>query len=90
MREQKLTMVDHEAMALMPDEQWFSPTGLSYKVRSPYARCQRLERMGRLMSKVVGEPPYNLSTLFWKFSDLELSIAARAAQHSDAAKEGKT
>ena len=46
----KITEADKEVMALLPDG-WFYPEhDADYRIRSPRARCQRLEKLGLLES----------------------------------------
>lgn len=43
---------------------WFHPDALPFVVKNAKARCQRLEQMGKLESRVVGPDLLHLTTEF--------------------------
>ena len=51
-----LTRADKAAIERIPDG-WFNALNLSYMVRAKEFRCGRLEKMGILESRIVGEYP---------------------------------
>lgn len=51
------TKADMEALARLPQEGWFDIRAVSYMVRNPRYRCDRLVEKGLLESRVVGTYP---------------------------------
>ncbi len=58
------TRADAYALSQMPTNpnRWFHPDELHHAIKNRTARCQRLEKMGRLESRVEGEDLHNLRT----------------------------
>lgn len=61
-----LTRADKDALARMPDNDWFGIDDLSFMIRNPRWRCDRLTAAGYLKSKVIGEYPNELKTVYRK------------------------
>jgi hypothetical protein len=55
-KKKAITDADRYALTKMP-EGWFKPGDLPYLVRSPHFRCQRLEQLGQLERRIMGEIP---------------------------------
>lgn len=55
---QSLSEADRHALSKLPDNDWFGIDGVSYTVRSPRYRCDRLVEKGILENRVVGDVPH--------------------------------
>ena len=55
-----MTKADTEALARLPDG-WFALEAVSWQVRRPRFRCDRLVAAGALEWRVVGEVPFQWS-----------------------------
>jgi hypothetical protein len=56
--ESQLTEADRRALERLPDGDWFSIHEVSYMVRCPRYRCDRLVEKGALEWRVTGEYPH--------------------------------
>jgi hypothetical protein len=65
MKKERLSKADMDALARMP-EGWFCVDEVPYMVRCPGYRCQRLEKRGKLESRVVGDNPRELTREYRK------------------------
>ena len=52
-----LSAADNAALARLPDGRWFGLRDVTYMVKNPRWRCDRLAEKGVLESRVVGEWP---------------------------------
>ena len=60
-----LSKSDKEALDLLPSDCWFGVDEVSYKIRCPRFRLDRLEQKGMLESRVDGDYS-NLKTMWFK------------------------
>ena len=51
-----LTAADSEALEVLPSGEWFAAIHLP--INRPQYRCERLEKHGKLESRVTGEYPH--------------------------------
>jgi hypothetical protein len=56
--EPRLSEADRHALSRLPDNGWFCVGDVSYMVRNPRYRCDRLVEKGALEDRVVGEIPH--------------------------------
>jgi hypothetical protein len=54
-----LTAADSEALAALPAGEWFAAMHLP--INRPQYRCERLQKLGKLQHRVIGEYPHFVS-----------------------------
>lgn len=52
-----ITAADEDAIKRLPDGDWFGLESVTYMVRRPYWRCERLVKMGLLEGRLTGTFP---------------------------------